>query len=486
MRARPRDWTVLRQLRSPRQAVPGGRACTRRPARPRPPRAGRGARRPDRLRRPGAPTAARPASRPASRCTPTTAPPLPRRPGLGRRTEPAPPAARRPRGPAAGSRVGRVAAGGAVLALLAVGGVVLLGDRGASPVEPEAVVISVPPGPATPLVPPPVPPAGGPGGAGGGAQGEPVDVAGLARATPPDTAPPSRDVAGNAVRYEAANMLDGQPDTAWRMPGDATGQEVLFRLAVTHDDHRGGTDQRLRRRSTPATTATAPTGASRAVEWVFDDGTVVPQDLADTTRGVQGVAVGDVVSSTGDAAHPRGHAARPRAPPGATTPRSATSPCSARPREPRHEARVTTALGRLSPPRRRLYLAPGRGGARGARGGPVGRALRTRDPARRRRGPGRARARCCWCPATAGPPGRCSSLRPTWAAPGATSTVVAPRRRRHRRPARPGRGLADAASSRPSPQRRPVGRPGRLLRRRGRGPPLRRRARRRRDRAAGR
>ena len=39
----------------------------------------------------------------------------------------------------------------------------------------------------------------------------------------PPTAPPNEDVNGDQVSYDASNMLDGVPDTAWRVPGDATG-----------------------------------------------------------------------------------------------------------------------------------------------------------------------------------------------------------------------------------------------------------------------
>ena len=43
-----------------------------------------------------------------------------------------------------------------------------------------------------------------------------VDVAGRASAKAPETAPPNEDVNGDQVSYDASNMLDGVPETAWR------------------------------------------------------------------------------------------------------------------------------------------------------------------------------------------------------------------------------------------------------------------------------
>lgn len=125
--------------------------------------------------------------------------------------------------------------------------------------------------------------AGGSGGAGG-----PSDVAREATAQVPATAPPNQDLDGNMVRYEARNMLDGVPTTCWRMAGDGTGDEITFDLA----------------RPTTLTTVGLINGYAKtavdargheldwyhgnrrvlSVEWTFDDGTTVTQDLTDTTR----------------------------------------------------------------------------------------------------------------------------------------------------------------------------------------------------------
>ena len=196
-----------------------------------------------------------------------------------------PPPAHRPR---VGWVAGWVAAAIVLVALTGAGGVLLLGGDDA----PTSPGTASPPGTSTPAEPAgPAEPAE-PGSSGSAA--EPVDLARTAEATPPDTAAPSRDVNGNAVRYEAFNMLDGQSDTAWRMPGDGSGQEVVLRLdsptAISEVGlingyakvEAGYDGYRANRRIT-------------AVEWVFGDGTVVAQDLTDDLE-VQRVAVDDVVT----------------------------------------------------------------------------------------------------------------------------------------------------------------------------------------------
>ena len=60
----------------------------------------------------------------------------------------------------------------------------------------------------------------------------PVDVAQQATAEAPETAPPSEDVDGDLVAYDASNMLDGVTETAWRTEGDATGMRLTFTLAA--------------------------------------------------------------------------------------------------------------------------------------------------------------------------------------------------------------------------------------------------------------
>jgi len=123
----------------------------------------------------------------------------------------------------------------------------------------------------------------------------PGSVTADASVTVPATAAPGRTVDGAPVDYEAGNMLDGVPETAWRMPGDGTGAEVAITLA-----------EQSRLTSVGLINGYAKKDAGRdwyhgnrriqQVEWVFDDGTTVPQTLGDTT-GVQSIDV-DVTTTT--------------------------------------------------------------------------------------------------------------------------------------------------------------------------------------------
>jgi len=124
----------------------------------------------------------------------------------------------------------------------------------------------------------------------------PVDLASSAEATPPDTAAPSRDVNGNAVRYEAFNMLDGQADTAWRMPGDASGGEIVFRLDSPATLVGVGLINGYAKVE-PGYDGYAANRRIKAVEWVFADGTVVPQKLGDDLA-LQGVKVDQIETDT--------------------------------------------------------------------------------------------------------------------------------------------------------------------------------------------
>ena len=68
------------------------------------------------------------------------------------------------------------------------------------------------------------PEAGGPAEPGG----ELVDHTATASIKAPDTAPPNEDVDGNPTSYDASNMLDGVPATAWRAEGDSSGFKIVL------------------------------------------------------------------------------------------------------------------------------------------------------------------------------------------------------------------------------------------------------------------
>ena len=82
-------------------------------------------------------------------------------------------------------------------------------------------------------------------------------------------------------------MLDAMPATAWRTVGDATGQTITFTLARASTIRRVGLINGYARK--------VPDGATHVdwyphnrrittVEWAFDDGTVVRQDLNEKSK----------------------------------------------------------------------------------------------------------------------------------------------------------------------------------------------------------
>lgn len=132
------------------------------------------------------------------------------------------------------------------------------------------------------------------------ADGDPTDVARFATPIVPATAPPSEDGAGNAVRYEGRNMLDGVPETAWRMPGDGTGETLTFELgSPTTMSEVGLVNGYAKTAGEGETTLDWYAGNRRilAVEWLFDDGTMVRQDLAET-RALQTIPIGEVTTES--------------------------------------------------------------------------------------------------------------------------------------------------------------------------------------------
>ncbi|WP_134767533.1 zinc ribbon domain-containing protein [Nocardioides sp. 1609] len=197
-------------------------------------------------------------------------------------------------------------AAAALLLVAALGGYLLLtGDADddsaddpaptapAAGTDPSSPSGSASPDPAT--SPPPEPSAPPTTRSGPNAGGKPRDVAAAASATAPQTARPSRDVGGAVVRYGAGNLLDGRTDTAWRMPGDGTGTTLSISLAEATRLTKIGLVNGYAKKVTGYDGYTANRRVT-SVEWVFADGTVVPQSLVEG-RGLQSIPV-DVVSDT--------------------------------------------------------------------------------------------------------------------------------------------------------------------------------------------
>jgi hypothetical protein len=130
--------------------------------------------------------------------------------------------------------------------------------------------------------------------------GKTADVSRSATATVPATAPPNEDVDGNLVRYEGRNMLDGVPETTWRMVGDGTGKTITFDLAEPTTITEVGMINGYAKTATDHGRKLDWYAGNRRVlevEWVFDDGTTVSQDF-ERTRNLQTIRVDHVTTSS--------------------------------------------------------------------------------------------------------------------------------------------------------------------------------------------
>ena len=139
-----------------------------------------------------------------------------------------------------------------------------------------------------------------PGSGSAHAAGQGRDLTSRATVEVPATAPPNQDAGGNPVEYAAANMLDGVPETCWRMPGDGSGGEITITLPRETVLRRVGLVNGYAKaaRDAQGNKLDWYHGNRRvlSVEWVFDDGTTLAQDLRDTTA-LQTIDV-DVTTTT--------------------------------------------------------------------------------------------------------------------------------------------------------------------------------------------
>ncbi|WP_415839479.1 NADase-type glycan-binding domain-containing protein, partial [Nocardioides zeicaulis] len=123
-----------------------------------------------------------------------------------------------------------------------------------------------------------------------------TDVATAATFAVPATAPPTTDLDGNLVAYDAAQMGDGTPSTTWRTAGDATGQTITITLAEPTVLDRVGLVNGYAKQV--AGVDWYPNNRRiLAVTWGFDDGTTVQQTLAERA-GLQRLKVPPVETST--------------------------------------------------------------------------------------------------------------------------------------------------------------------------------------------
>lgn len=133
-------------------------------------------------------------------------------------------------------------------------------------------------------------------GRGNGPQGGPTTALEPADIAVPDTASASTDEDGNRVTFKAANMLDGDPRTSWRMSGDGTGSVIT----LTFDDPVTVAEVGLINgyaKTDPPHDWYAGNRRITLVVWAFDDGTEVTQELGDA-QTVQTVPVGGVETTS--------------------------------------------------------------------------------------------------------------------------------------------------------------------------------------------
>jgi hypothetical protein len=112
-------------------------------------------------------------------------------------------------------------------------------------------------------------------------------VAGEATAKAPKTAPPSEDKGGEKVTFDAAHMVDGDLETAWRTAGAAGGMTLTFTLAEKTTLHQVGLVNGYAKTSADGLDWYAGNRRVKAVVWSFDDGTKVRQQLKDGDRELQ-------------------------------------------------------------------------------------------------------------------------------------------------------------------------------------------------------
>lgn len=191
-------------------------------------------------------------------------------------------------------RVLPLVAVGMALALVAgVGALMMLtsggdkgGDTGGAPTEQSTEpLVTTPISPETPSTPSTT-----------DSPASPTDLAGTATATAPAQAADAFARDGTVVTYAAANMLDAEPTTAWRMNGDGSGQVLTFTFPAPVQLSEVGLINGYAK-SDGAFDWYAGNRRVLTADWRFDDGTVATQTFTDT-RDLQALPVGPVTTTT--------------------------------------------------------------------------------------------------------------------------------------------------------------------------------------------
>jgi hypothetical protein len=131
--------------------------------------------------------------------------------------------------------------------------------------------------------------------------GDPGDLAATASATGPRPIPPGLDLNNNRVTYPATNMLDDDPESAYRLPGDASGAVITFELAEISIVRQVGLINGYTKVDTSGGSTVDWYPRNRRilrVQWSFDDGTTVEQALDPEIRELQLIEVDDIETRT--------------------------------------------------------------------------------------------------------------------------------------------------------------------------------------------
>lgn len=136
--------------------------------------------------------------------------------------------------------------------------------------------------------------AGSPGGSDDG----PAQVLSPERASADSSAGPSTDDADRVTYFDPSNLIDNRPDTAWRTPGDASGQSLYFSFAspvrlssvglvsgYAKIDPVSGVDRFVQNRRVSSVEWTSAEGES-VTQWLTDDPTLQTISVELVTQSV--------------------------------------------------------------------------------------------------------------------------------------------------------------------------------------------------------
>jgi serine/threonine-protein kinase len=186
---------------------------------------------------------------------------------------------------------------GALVVLLLVGVAVLL-LKGGSDANPGSATATtdVPQAASPPSTDGTTPTTGDPSSALGQFTG-PTETIQPDRVAAPLPSAPGVDACEQPTTYEGEQLIDGNPTTAWRTTGDGTGRRITLNLGadtlvtsvglingLAKIDSCDGTDRYFDQRRVTA------------VQWTFDDGTTVTQDLDPSTKTMQTIEIESITT----------------------------------------------------------------------------------------------------------------------------------------------------------------------------------------------